>query len=161
VVFSFNRNHARALTAASGTAARLRTVLGLVALGLFIYAWLGLADAATGGCDDGCGGPGWEEDPRAHQWEDQRRVAFVGVGFTLLATVFWLLRLRRLALVPAAVALVLFVHWYGVAEEARFGPPDIGSTSAYAWSRDEPDQPPVGLAQPSRTKAPQVERLRR
>ena len=90
-----------------------------------MLAWLGLADLATGGCDDACDGRargGWAEDPDASQWEEQLWVARAGAAFTALTAGAWLLRHRLLALPLGLVSAFLFVGWYSIAHHARFGP---------------------------------------
>lgn len=102
---------------------RPRTVIGLLALGSFVVAWLYLADMSTSGCDDGCGGGEWHGDPNAHQWRDQLTLAWFGVACTLGAALLWLLRRRAMSLLPAAFAIIFLVAWYDIAHHARFGPP--------------------------------------
>jgi len=99
-----------------------RTLFGLIALGLFLWAWLGLAEMSTSGCDDGCGGEGWTGDPDAPQWDEQLRLAQAGAILTLLAAGAWLARWRLLALPIAIAAAILFAGWYSIATHARFGP---------------------------------------
>jgi hypothetical protein len=93
-----------------------------VALGLFVFAWLGLADLATGGCDDSCDGSWWAEDAEAPEWDEQLWIARFGVAFTLLTAIAWLQRRRLLALPLGIVSAILFVGWYSIAHHARFGP---------------------------------------
>jgi hypothetical protein len=103
----------------------LRRICGLLALGLFIANWLYLADMATGGCDDGCSGDGWSGDIHASQWATQLWIARGGAVLAAIAGVLWWVRWRTLSVTLAIGAAGLLFAWWPLAQEARFGPPQI------------------------------------
>jgi hypothetical protein len=107
---------------------RARTIVALVGTGLFVAGWIELADGvARSTCDDGCGGgQAWAEDPTSPQWKEQATLARFGAAFMVLACVLGIWRKRLPAAVASGIALVLFVRWWDLAEEARFGPPPLG-----------------------------------
>ena len=96
----------------------------MLSLGLLISLWLMLADGATGGCDDACkGGPHWSDSASSPEWTTQLWLARAGVAAAIAGSGLWLLRHRALALTAGAIAVVLFLTWYPIASQARFGPP--------------------------------------